>query len=53
VSGHQGGAMVTYATGSAEPMRAAVDAGIDYVRSFAPPPKRRRSRTSSRRRNGA
>jgi TetR/AcrR family transcriptional repressor of nem operon len=41
VIAHQGGAMLTYATGSTEPMRAAVNAAVDYVRSFAP--RRRRN----------
>ena len=41
VTAHQGGAMLTYATGSVEPMRAAVDAAVEYVRSFAPRRKRR------------
>jgi len=36
VSAHQGGAMLTYATGSSEPFRAAVNAAVAYVRSFAP-----------------
>jgi AcrR family transcriptional regulator len=49
VAAHQGGALVTYATGSAEPFRAVVNAGVDYVRSFAPAPKTRRSRAKSRR----
>ena len=49
VAAHQGGAMITYATKSAEPLRAAVNAAADYVRSFAPPPKPRRRRTKSRR----
>ena len=40
VTAHQGGAMLTYATGSAEPLRVAVNAAVDYVRSFAP--RRRR-----------
>jgi TetR/AcrR family transcriptional regulator, transcriptional repressor for nem operon len=40
VTAHQGGAMLTYATGSPEPLRVAVDAAVDYVRSFAP--RRRR-----------
>jgi TetR/AcrR family transcriptional regulator, transcriptional repressor for nem operon len=40
VTAHQGGAMLTYATGSPEPLRAAVNAAVDYVRSFAP--RRRR-----------
>jgi AcrR family transcriptional regulator len=49
VAAHQGGALITFATGSAEPLRAAVNAAVDYVRSFAPPPKRRGSRTTARR----
>ena len=53
VAAHQGGAMITYATGSGEPMRAAVNAAVDYVRSFASPPKPRRSRTRSRRKPGS
>jgi TetR/AcrR family transcriptional repressor of nem operon len=36
VAAHQGGAMLTYATGSPEPLRTAVNAAVDYVRSFAP-----------------
>ena len=50
VAAHQGSAMVTYATDSAEPLRVAVNAAVEYVRSFAAPSKRRRSRTTSRRR---
>jgi AcrR family transcriptional regulator len=42
VTAHQGGAMVTYATGSAEPLRAAVNAAVDYVRAFARAAKSRR-----------
>lgn len=42
VAAHQGGAMVTHATGDREPMRAAVFAAVDYVRSFAPPPRKTR-----------
>ncbi len=38
VVAHQGGAMVTHATGDPEPLRAAVNAAVDYVRSFAAPP---------------
>ena len=49
VAAHQGGAMVTYCTDSAEPLRAAVNAAVDYVRSFAAPLKPRRPRTTSRR----
>jgi AcrR family transcriptional regulator len=36
VAAHQGGAMITHATDSAEPLRVAVNAAVDYVRSFAP-----------------
>jgi hypothetical protein len=39
VVAHQGGAMVTHATGEAEPLRVAVTAAVDYVRSFAPQPR--------------
>jgi TetR/AcrR family transcriptional regulator, transcriptional repressor for nem operon len=49
VAAHQGGALITYATGGPEPLRVAVNAAVDYVRSFAPVPKSRRSRTPSRR----
>jgi len=41
VVAHQGGTMVTYATGSPEPLRAAVNAAVDYVRSFAPVGRKR------------
>ena len=41
VIAHQGGAMLTYATGSAESMRVSVNAAVDYVRSFAPRRKRK------------
>ncbi|WP_375484081.1 TetR/AcrR family transcriptional regulator [uncultured Mycobacterium sp.] len=47
VAAHQGGAMLTYATSSAEPLRSAVNAAVDYVRSFAPETKPHRA--SSRR----
>jgi hypothetical protein len=30
--------MITYATDSPEPLRAAVNAAVDYVRCFAPTP---------------
>ncbi|ORX19137.1 TetR/AcrR family transcriptional regulator [Mycobacterium szulgai] len=36
VVAHQGGAMLTHATGDPEPLRAALDAAVAYVRSFAP-----------------
>jgi AcrR family transcriptional regulator len=51
VAAHQGGAMITYATGSPEPLRAAVNAAVEYVRSFAPAGKPRRARTKSARRS--
>lgn len=35
VAAHQGGAMITHATGSPEPLTVALDAAVDYVRSFA------------------
>ena len=48
VIAHQGGAMITHATGEAEPLRVAVYAAVDYVRSFMADPKPRKS--SSRKR---
>jgi TetR/AcrR family transcriptional regulator, transcriptional repressor for nem operon len=48
VVAHQGGAMLTHATDDAEPLRVAVNAAVDYVRSFATPPKPRRSTTPGR-----
>ncbi len=46
VVAHQGGAMLTHATNDAEPLRVAVNAAVDYVRSFAGRgPTRRRSKT--------
>ena len=44
VAAHQGGAMVTYATDDAEPLRIALDAAVEYVRSFAPAAKAHRPR---------
>jgi AcrR family transcriptional regulator len=49
VAAHQGGALITYITDDPEPLRAAVTAAVEYVRSFAPT-KRRRSTTSRRQR---
>lgn len=46
VIAHQGGAMVTHATGDAEPLRVAVNAAVDYVRSFAAHSKAGNKRTS-------
>jgi AcrR family transcriptional regulator len=50
VVAHQGGALVTCATDDPEPLRAALNAAVDYVHSFAPPPERRRSPSRSSRR---
>ena len=51
VTAHQGGAMITYATGEAEPLRVAVNAAVDYVRSFAARPVPRGTRSPSSRRD--
>jgi TetR/AcrR family transcriptional repressor of nem operon len=48
VIAHQGGAMITHATGDAEPLRVAVNAAVEYVRSFVPQPKARGSRSARR-----
>jgi TetR/AcrR family transcriptional regulator, transcriptional repressor for nem operon len=50
VAAHQGGATVTYITDNPEPLRTAVNAAVEYVRSFAPTPKRRGSAARSSRR---
>ena len=42
VAAHQGGALVTFLTDDPEPLRAALTAAVEYVRSFAATPKRRR-----------
>jgi hypothetical protein len=49
VAAHQGGAMLTHVTGDPQPLRAAVDAAVDYVSSFAAQPPRRRGRPASSR----
>ena len=49
VAAHQGGAMLTYITNSPEPLRAAVNAAVEYVRSFAPPSTARKPRAAGRR----
>ena len=36
VAAHQGGTLLTYATGTAEPLRAVLNAAIDYAESFRP-----------------
>lgn len=43
VAAHQGGALLTYITNSAEPLRAALTAAVEYVRSFGAASTRRRS----------
>ncbi len=50
VVAHQGGAMLTHATGDGEPLRVAVNAAVDYVRSFAAPPTKPKARTAPNRR---
>jgi AcrR family transcriptional regulator len=50
VIAHQGGAMLTHATGDAEPLRVAVNAAVDYVRSFAASPGPSKSRSNPARR---
>jgi TetR/AcrR family transcriptional repressor of nem operon len=50
VAAHQGGALITYATGSAEPLRTALNAAVDYVRAFTPLGKPRKPRAASSRR---
>lgn len=50
VVAHQGGAMLTYATGDPEPLRAAVNAAVDYVRKFATPARKGRATPTRRRR---
>jgi len=49
VTAHQGGAMVTHATGDAEPLRAALHAAVEYVGSFATRSTERRRRATRRR----
>lgn len=54
VAAHQGGAMLTHVTGDPQPLRVAVNAAVDYVRSFAAhPPRRKRRAVSSRGRREA
>jgi len=50
VVAHQGGAMLTYATADPEPLRAAVNAAVDYVRSFTAQRPSRKSRSAPPRR---
>jgi hypothetical protein len=53
VSAHQGGAMVTHVTNSADPFRTAVDAAVGYVSSFARTSSGRAVLPSSRSRRAA
>jgi len=48
VAAHQGGAMLTYITDSPEPLRVAVNAAVEYVRSFAPASAARKPRAATR-----
>jgi AcrR family transcriptional regulator len=50
VVAHQGGAMLTHAMNDPQPLRVAVNAAVEYVRSFAPSPAPRRTRRRSSRR---
>lgn len=50
VAAHQGGALLTHATGDPQPLRAAVNAAVDYVRSFSVRPPSREGRSTRRRR---
>jgi AcrR family transcriptional regulator len=49
LAAHQGGTLLTYATGSAEPFGVSVNAALDYVGSFRPAAKTRK--TASRPKN--
>ncbi len=49
VAAHQGGALLTHVTGDPQPLRAAVNAAVDYVRSFATQPPSRKGRSASSR----
>jgi AcrR family transcriptional regulator len=48
VAAHQGGAMLTHTIGSAEPLRAMVNAAVDYVAFFQPAHRRRTARSMPR-----
>jgi AcrR family transcriptional regulator len=49
VVAHQGGAMLTHITGDPQPLRTAVNAAVDYVRSFAVQPRSPKARSTSHR----
>ncbi|MGA9493528.1 MAG: TetR/AcrR family transcriptional regulator [Mycobacterium sp.] len=52
VAAHQGGALVTFITNDPEPLRAAVNGAVEYVRSFAAPPVSATKPRSRRRTRG-
>jgi AcrR family transcriptional regulator len=47
LAAHQGGTMLAFVTGTAEPFTAAVNAAVDYVVSFRSVPVRRSARTKA------
>jgi AcrR family transcriptional regulator len=49
VAAHQGGALLTHTTGDPQPLRAAVNAAVEYVRSFSVQPRPRKGRSTRRR----
>ena len=49
VAAHQGGTLLTHVTGTAEPLRTAVNAVLDYVASLATRPPTSRARSKKRR----
>jgi AcrR family transcriptional regulator len=48
LAAHQGGAMLTFATASADPFRVVINAAVDYVGTFRPAPRKRTPRSASR-----
>lgn len=46
VVAHQGGAMLTHVTGDPQPLWAAVNGAVDYVRSFAAHPRSRKDQST-------
>jgi hypothetical protein len=51
LAAHQGGTLLTYATGSVELFSAIVNAALDYAGSFRTPAKKRTSRSVARPKN--
>jgi AcrR family transcriptional regulator len=51
VAAHQGGTMLTHATGTAEPLRDIVTAAVDYVASYRAAPHRPTTRSAARPKN--